>query len=182
MGLLLCDLVHQLIDLIQQEQPPPGVLRSGDTSVDATGNLVNIHTDFVHLPTEVLDLLGRPGMNRITLNQPDEERPLGQAALPGLVTEQLVLCRGQFNVQMVHFFFLHQLPSFLRPETAKLPSAGGIGVRGLPLQAAQNVHLRDACGPRRQGRRGPGPAVGGAVSKRQPHLSCPDRDFFSFRL
>ena len=37
------------------------------------------------------------------------------------------------------------------------PPAGGIGVRGFPLQAAQNVHLRDACALAARGRRGPWP-------------------------
>ena len=47
---------------------------------------------------------------------------------------------------------------------AKLPSAGGIGVRGFPLQAVQNVHLRDACALTARGGEGLGPANSGAVS------------------
>ena len=34
------NLVHQLIDLIQQEQPPLGVLGPGNPGVDAAGDLV----------------------------------------------------------------------------------------------------------------------------------------------
>ena len=38
--LLFCNLVHQLVDLIQQEQAPLGVLRPGDAGIDTPGDLV----------------------------------------------------------------------------------------------------------------------------------------------
>ena len=33
------NLIHQLIDLIQQEQPPLGILGPGNANIDAAGDL-----------------------------------------------------------------------------------------------------------------------------------------------
>jgi len=41
------------------------------------------------------------------------------------------------------------------------PPAGGIGVRGFPLQAVQNVHLRDACALAAPGGEGLAPPAAG---------------------
>ena len=81
--LLFCDLIHQLVDLIQQEQAPLGVLGPGDSGVDAAGDLVNIVSDVVDLRPQFLDLLGGPGTDGHPFDQPDEVGPPGEAALPG---------------------------------------------------------------------------------------------------
>ena len=103
--LLLRRLVHELIDPLQQVQPPSGVLRSGNSGVDAAGDLVDVHADFMHLSAQGLDLRRGERLDRLLFQEAGEEGPLGQAALSGLGGQQTVLLWGQLYVQVVRFFF-----------------------------------------------------------------------------
>ena len=73
--LLLRHLVHQLIDLIQQVQTAPGVLRSGDPGVDAAGDLVDVVPNVMDLRAQGLDFLGGAGLDRRALDQAYQEGP-----------------------------------------------------------------------------------------------------------
>ena len=53
------------------------IISSPNTSIDASGDLVDVHTNFMHLPAEILDLLGGPGPDRGPFNQPNEVSPPG---------------------------------------------------------------------------------------------------------
>ena len=111
--LFFSNLIHQLVDLIQQEQAPLGVLGPGDPDVDAAGDLVDVYTDFVDFPTKVLDLLDRLYREWNFLNKPDEVGPPGEAALLGLGHQPLVLRRRQFDVDMMPAtLILGELPLF----------------------------------------------------------------------
>ena len=100
------NLVHQLIDLIQQEQPPLGVLRPGDPGVDAAGNLVYIVPNVVDLRPKLLDLLGGAGPDGHSLDETDQVGPPGETALPGLGHQPLILRWCQLNVKVVFFDFV----------------------------------------------------------------------------
>lgn len=102
----LGNLIHQLIDLIQQEQPSLGVSGFGNASIDAPGDLVDVHPDFVNLPTEVLDLLRGLGPDRSALHKPDEVGPFAQAAGLCLFRQALVLLRRQCDVKMMQPVFI----------------------------------------------------------------------------
>lgn len=103
--LLFCDLVHQLVDLIQQEQPPLSVLGPGNTGVDAASDLVYIVSNMMYFRPQLLDLLRGAGLYGISLNDSDEIGPFAEATPFGLAGEQLVLRWGQFNVQVVLFYW-----------------------------------------------------------------------------
>ena len=104
-------MVHQLVDLIQQEQPPLGILGPGDSGVDAAGDLIYIVANVVDLRPQLLDLLGGAGADGVPLNDPHEVGPLGEAAPLGLGCQGLVLRGGQFNVKMMLFYV--SSPAFL---------------------------------------------------------------------
>ena len=99
--LLFRHLVHQLINLVQQVQPAPGILRSGNPGVDATGDLVDVVANVMDLCAQGTDLLGRAGLDRCALDQAHQEGPLGQAAFLGLPAQELVLPLCEFYVKMV---------------------------------------------------------------------------------
>ena len=104
--LFFTNLIHQLVDLIQQEQAPFGILGPGDAGVDAAGDLVDVIADVVDLCPQFLDLLGGPGADGRPFDQPDEVGPPGEAALLGLGHQPLVLRRRQFNVKVMLFDFV----------------------------------------------------------------------------
>lgn len=103
--LLFRHLVHQLIDLVQQVQPSLGILRPGDSGVNAAGDLVDVVADVMDLRAQGLDLLGGTGLDRLPLDKADQEGPFGQAAIAGLPAQQLVLLWCEFDMKVVLFFF-----------------------------------------------------------------------------
>ena len=92
--LFLCNLVHQLIDLIQQVQSLARVLCLGNPGVDAAGDLVGVISNMVDLRAQGLDLLGGPGLDLRALQQSNNKQPLCDPTLFGFIGQQLVLLRG----------------------------------------------------------------------------------------
>ena len=78
-------MIHQLINLIQQIQPPARVLCFGDPGVDAAGDLIDVISNMMDLRPQGFDLLGGPGFNRLSLNESDKKGPFREAALFRLV-------------------------------------------------------------------------------------------------
>ena len=130
--LLFSDLVHQLIDLIQQEQPPLGILCLGDTSVDAACNLVDVISDMMYFCPQFLDLLRRAGFDFCSLDQAAKVGCLGESTAAGTALQTLLFLLRQPQAYFVFFRYCHLLCGPIRKNA---PPAGGIGVRGYPLQA-----------------------------------------------
>ena len=155
--LLFRHLVHQLINLVQQVQPAPGILRSGNPGVDATGDLVDVVANVMDLCAQGADLLRGTSLDQIPLNQPDQEGPLGQAAFAGLPAQQLVLLLCKFNVKVMRSLLLGHsvLLSVAKGHSSFRPQAAlGSGI--CPCKRA-NVHLRYACTAAAKGGDGSGP-------------------------
>lgn len=62
-SLLFSNLIHQLIDLIQQTQTSSGILGPGNPLVDAPGDLIDVIADMMNLRAQLFDLLGWTGLD-----------------------------------------------------------------------------------------------------------------------
>ena len=68
-------------------------------------DLVDVVADVMDLRAQGLDLLGGTGLDRLPLDNADQEGPFGQAAIAGLPAQQLVLLWCEFDMKVVLFFF-----------------------------------------------------------------------------
>ena len=81
--LLLCDPIHQLVDLIQQEQTPLGILGPGNPGVDTAGDLVDVISNVVDFRPQFLDLLGGASLDLCALDQTAQVGRLGESTAAG---------------------------------------------------------------------------------------------------
>lgn len=104
MAITFRHLIEKFIYLVQQVQPPLGILHLGDPGVDAAGDLVDVISNVVDLRAQSFDFLGWAGLDWLALDEPHQKDPLAQATLFGLLTQQFILLRCQFHVEMVSLF------------------------------------------------------------------------------
>ena len=137
-AMLRSKLIQPLVDFVQQLDSVSGVTDIGNPHVSASRKLVNIVSDSMNLRPKLANFLVWTFPDLLSLYQPDNERPPGQAVPSGLLRQSFVLLRRQLNVKMVRIVFFFHRHSFLRPAAAK-PSARrrhrGQGLQ--PLQAAK---------------------------------------------
>lgn len=111
-----------------------GILGRSNTSVDAASNLVDVIPDTIDLHIEFMDGFGWTGFDRLIQNEPSQIGAFGQAALLCFLAQRFVFMMAEYEVRVagVIFFQISFLRSFF-----KNPPGGGIGVRGMPRQAAK---------------------------------------------
>lgn len=61
-----------------------GILRRGNPSIDAAGDLVHIVSDGMNLPPKGFELFVLTDLGRIALNEADEIGPLAESTLLGI--------------------------------------------------------------------------------------------------
>ena len=115
-----------------------GVLRRGDSIVDAPGNLVDVVSNLVNLRPKLTEFLRGQFPDFLSLQKPDNERPFRQAALFRFRAQRRVQLRRQFDVHMMDVICFFHSFSFLRPVAAQTSARRRHRGQGLsPLQVAK---------------------------------------------